>query len=116
MATLFIKNLKLKAILGVHPWERQLKQSILINIQFQYDCSSAVNTDDLAHALDYDELTQSLETWVESSSFQLIETFAHALAEEIQKKTSYAFTLTVEKLHALSQADSVGIIISKDPS
>ena len=53
MDKIFIKNLLLRGILGIHPDERVNQQDILINITLFTDIKNAARTDDEKDAVNY---------------------------------------------------------------
>ncbi len=108
--TIRIKNLRLKTIVGIYAWERKVPQEILINIRFEYDGTSAAESDDIRDAVDYKKLKKQIIQEVESSAFQLIEKVASRILEIVmqQDKISSA-CVEVDKPHALRFADSVSV-------
>ena len=45
MATIRISNLKLRTIIGIHDWEREHKQDVIINIEMEFDASKSIESD-----------------------------------------------------------------------
>ncbi len=75
---LVIKELTVLAQIGVHAWEQSIKQNLLIDIHIPSDFTHC--DDNIAKTLDYDALCQAITHYVESNSFQLIETVAQNVA------------------------------------
>ena len=48
MAFIRIKNLKLRAVIGINDWERENKQDVIVNIKLEFDASAAAKSDDIA--------------------------------------------------------------------
>jgi FolB domain-containing protein len=60
-----IKNLRLRTILGVNPGERETLQDVVINVEIEVDGQKAVQTDSLAHTVNYRDLTKRIIDKVE---------------------------------------------------
>ena len=107
---ILIRDLLIRGIIGIHDWEREKKQDILINIEMLADCRPAGESDDFEKAVDYRAVAKSVIALVEDSQFFLVE----KMAEEIAKiclanpKVELA-TVRVEKPGAVRFSQSVGI-------
>lgn len=107
---ILIEDLHLRGIIGIHDWERENKQDILINIQMEADCRAAGASDDFKDAVDYRAVTKRTIALVEGSAYFLVE----RLAEEIAKicledpRVSMA-RVRVEKPGAVRFSRSVGV-------
>ena len=76
MATIHIKDLALRTIIGIQEWERAKTQDIIINIAIDYDASQAAASDDIKDAVDYKAIKQAVIMLVEASRFNLVEKMA----------------------------------------
>ena len=113
LAIIKIKNLKLKAIVGINPPERIHKQEIVINVAIELDASKAIKTDDIKHAMDYKTITKKIIAEVEKSSFFLLEALADFVLQLIMShKQVKKATVEVDKPLALRFADSVSVTVS----
>jgi len=107
---ILIEDLHLRGIIGIHDWEREKKQDILINIEMEADCRAAGASDDFKDAVDYRAVTKRTIALVEGSAYFLVE----RLAEEIAKicledpRVSMA-RVRVEKPGAVRFSRSVGV-------
>lgn len=87
MDKIIIKGLKAKCIIGDYEWERKRRQTIILDLELETDLSQACKKDILdANMLDYNRLAKEVLTFVEKSSFHLIETLAEAIAQLCVKK------------------------------
>ena len=112
MATIFIHELKFETIIGVHAWERQIKQALCLDLEFAYDISHAAADDKLEFALDYSTLAARILEYSQKNHFQLIETLAQRLAELLVSEFNLTWLrLKLTKPAALPEAKSVGIIL-----
>lgn len=110
----FIKGLKTSGVIGVFDWEREVRQSLYIDVTMSTDITKAALTDDLSHTLNYKAITDMIRDFVANTQFQLIETLAEKLAERIQFDFHVVWLqLTVHKPGAIADADDVGISIER---
>ncbi len=113
MDKLVINDIKLTTIIGVHAWEKQCPQTVLLDLMLQTNTASIAKTDDIADAIDYDKVVHHLLAYSEKQRFQLIETLAHHLALEILQHFNTSWVhITLRKPGALTPAN-VAIIIER---
>ena len=112
MDTLNIKALNVTTKIGVHAWEQRINQQLLIDITIPADFSKC--QDDLANTIDYDSLCQAVTEFVQSKSFQLIETVADDVARLIQQEFKITkITVAVSKPHAIKNAGTIQVIVDR---
>lgn len=112
MDTLNITALSVATKIGVHLWEQRINQRLLIDLSISTDFSSCQDT--LTNTIDYDALCQAVTLYVESKSFQLIETVANEVAELIQKDFKVTkLTVAVSKPHAIKNAGNVQVVVNR---
>ena len=114
MATIRITNLKLRTIIGVNEWERDLKQDVVINISLTYDAAKASKSDNLKDTIDYKAITKKIIKMVEASNFLLLEKLADIILQIVldDPRVKEA-TVRVDKPLALRFADSVSVELTK---
>lgn len=114
MDIIYIEQLKVDAIIGVYDFERLKKQPLIIDLELQYDSNKAAVSDKLEYALDYHQISKDIHAFVSDSSYQLIESLAQAIAENLLKnKLINKVTLSLSKPKALDLANNVGIRINR---
>lgn len=114
MDTLFVQELELRAVIGVHDWERTFAQRLRVDLVLGVDTTTAAASDDLSHTVDYASLAERLTEAAEQSACQLIETLAERLAELALAQPGVAWVkLTLHKPGALPAAKSVGVTIER---
>lgn len=110
MDKLCIHELKLNTKIGVHTWEQRILQTLLIEISLTVDTSQC--NDDINSTLDYSQLCEAVTQFVESNSFNLIETVANQVANLIQEKFNITnIEIKVTKPHAINNARGVSITV-----
>jgi dihydroneopterin aldolase len=78
-----IRDLAVAAVIGVHPWEREIEQTLLVSVDMAADVRKAAASDDLADALDYSAVAETIATVLLDGKFRLIETAAERVAERL---------------------------------
>jgi len=111
---IYIRNLKVQAIIGIFGWERKVHQEVSIDLELSFDCKKAAKTDSIESTIDYKAITKGIIAYVESSSFQLQESLAEGIASLVKEKYGVeSLKLRVSKPGALRHADDVGVIIHR---
>ena len=111
---IYIKDLRVKTIIGIFDWERKVKQEVSIDMEFPFDCKKAAETDSIEDTTDYKAITKAVIKFVEDSSFQLQETLAENIAELVKRDFGVkSIKLRVSKPGALRGAKDVGLIIHR---
>ena len=110
-----IKELRLRAIIGINDWERQQKQDVVISLSYKYDAAHAIKTDSIEKAVDYKALTKKIISEVEASQYNLLESLTDMVFCIIsENKQIFDINVVVEKPEALRYTDNVMIKISSD--
>ena len=61
MDKVFIKGLTIQCTIGFFPWEKEIKQTLVIDVEMAWDTSKAALNDELNKTLDYAEISQAIE-------------------------------------------------------
>jgi dihydroneopterin aldolase len=78
-----IRDLAVSAVIGVHPWERDVEQTLVVSVDMvpaTTDVRKAAASDDLADALDYSAVAATIAAVLRDGNFRLIETAAEHVA------------------------------------
>lgn len=103
-----IKNMRVRAILGIMDWERKKKQDIVISIRFRYDAAEAIAEDKINEAVDYKKISKEMIKFIETSDFYLIETLTDTIYDKISQIQGVVNTaIEVQKPHALRFCDNL---------
>ena len=81
--TIAIRDLRLDAIVGVYPHERDTPQSIVVDVELSLDTEESAVKERLSRTVDYHLMCQQIVFLFQSCKFRLIETAAHALARHL---------------------------------
>ena len=112
--TVFIRGLRADAVIGVHDWERRLRQTLVIDLTLAADVRTAAARDQLQDALDYDAVARAVTELVENNRFRLIETLAEAIAAHLREQFGIAWLrVRLDKPGAVPNAETVGVEIER---
>ena len=78
-----VRDLGVQAVIGAYDWERDITQTLVFTVEMAADVRSAARHDDLADALDYSAVAQTIAAVVREGRFRLIETAAERVAERL---------------------------------
>ena len=80
MDKIFLRELKIEAVIGIWEWERKIKQTVSLDLEMATDAKTAARTDTVEDALNYRDVAKRLIDFVGSSEYQLVESLAEAAA------------------------------------
>lgn len=111
----FVQGLELYCVIGVQPWEREVRQRVRIDLDLEMDCRAAAAADDLTLGVDYRAMVNLVQEVVEQSSCLLVETLAERIATTVLTAFGRAEVITVRlgKPGAVHFAETVGVEITR---
>ena len=111
---LSIEGLKVDTIIGVYQWEREVKQSVIIDLMLEIKSTRSGFEDSIEFAVDYVAVSDMVANLAQSSSFLLIESLAEAIAGKLLKEFAIrSIRLKLSKPSAIQNAANVGITIER---
>lgn len=114
MDTVFLKGLRIESVIGVHAWERAIRQRLEADLELAVDTSAAAASDRLEDAIDYAALAATLERTAATADCQLLEALAARLAEAVfAEHGGHWLRLTLNKPGAVPAARGVGVSIER---
>ena len=114
MDIIFLRELKVDTLIGVYEWERQVAQTIQIDLDIALPNSKACQSDDIADALDYADIVKHLKYVLASRHFNLLEALAEHIAQILLKDFNAPWVkVSVAKLQAIRGSRMVGISIKR---
>lgn len=110
----FVRDLVLTCIIGVHAHEKRGPQRIRINLDVGVLEGEAPHADQLENVLCYEDLVVRIRAIVADGTINLIETLAERVAEIcLQPALAQSARVRIEKLDVFSDAASVGVEIER---
>ena len=114
MDTVFIEDLRIETVIGIYDWERRVRQTLSFDIEMAFDNTRPAASDDIAHTLNYKDISKRLIDYVGSSSFGLVETLAERCAEIVCNEFGVSWVrLKLSKPGAVRGARAVGVRIER---
>ncbi|TLM78176.1 dihydroneopterin aldolase [Microbulbifer harenosus] len=114
MDIVYIRDLKVETIIGIYDWEREVKQTVSLDIEMAFDISKAARTDNIEHTLNYKAVAKRLIAFIEGSEFLLVETMAEQAAAIVRDEFNVSWLrLRLSKPGAVRGARDVGVIIER---
>jgi dihydroneopterin aldolase len=114
MDKVFIKGLHIQTTIGFFQWEKEIKQTLVIDVAMAWDTASAAENDELAKTLDYAEISIAIEAFANENPVDLLETLAERMAAFLMSKFHIPWLqLTIGKPGAVHNAATVGVEIER---
>ncbi|MEO8225508.1 MAG: dihydroneopterin aldolase [Gammaproteobacteria bacterium] len=114
MDTIFLRDLRIRTIVGIWEWERRMPQIVSIDLDMATDIRRAAGSDQIGDTLDYKAVTRRIKTFVAESRFQLIETLAEQIAGIILAEFAVPWVrVAVHKPWAIRGSRDVGLVIER---
>jgi 7,8-dihydroneopterin aldolase/epimerase/oxygenase len=114
MDIIFLGGLEIETIIGIYDWERETKQTIVLDIEMAFDIQKAAETDDIQYTLNYKTVSKRIISFVEASQFFLVEKLISEIANIIRNEFDAPWVkITLNKKGAIRGASDVGIIIER---
>ena len=117
MDKIFIHALKSEAIIGIFDWERQVKQTVYVDLEMAIDVRKAAASDAIEDTLNYKRVAKRLVAFIEGSSFHLVETLAERIALLVLEEFGVeSVRVVLSKPGALRSSRDVGVALERDRS
>jgi 7,8-dihydroneopterin aldolase/epimerase/oxygenase len=114
MDKIFIHALKTAAIVGIFDWERQVKQTVVMDIEFSANIAKAAHSDSIDDTLNYKAVAKRVLALVDESSFHLVETLAEHIAMLILEEFGVSWvSITLSKPGAIRNSRDVGVMLER---
>lgn len=114
MDIVYIRDLRIDTIIGIFDWEREVRQTVSIDLEMAADIHRAAVTDDIQYALNYKAVAKRIITFVESSECLLVERLAEEVAAIVMAEFGVPWLrLRLSKPGALRGARDVGLVIER---
>jgi len=109
-----VKQLELQTIIGLFPWEREVRQRVLVDLEMAVDVAKASQTDDLEFVVNYAEVCERVTVLADKCKFKLLETFVERIAEMVLRDFDVSWIkVAVNKTDVIPQVSSVGVQIER---
>ena len=114
MNTIFIHDLRVSTRVGVYAWERELAQTVRLDVEFSIPSAAAFASDDFADALDYSAVVTRLKALAADHPHHLLERFAQAVADIVLGEFGSPWVrVRVAKLAPIPGVKELGVQIER---
>ena len=96
VGTAGLKDLRVDCIVGVYEHERHTPQTLMVDVEIDYDFAAAAASDAIGDAVDYDRVAAAVTGLAERRQFQLIETMAEETAGMLLEQLAAAQAVRLE--------------------
>ena len=115
MDTIFIRELRAEAWIGIYEWEKLKPQTLDFNLEIGVDTHQAGSTDNISDTVDYGKVVERIRADLKDQHFKLLE----ALAEHIAKVVLHDFKahwvrISVAKIAHMRGVKLVGVTITRE--
>jgi 7,8-dihydroneopterin aldolase/epimerase/oxygenase len=115
MDKIFIHALKSEAIIGIYDWERQVRQTVVVDVEISADIRKAALTDSIEDTLNYKRVAKRVLAFIEGSQFHLVETLAEHLAMLVLEEFGVGWVrIVLSKPGAVRSSRDVGVVLERD--
>jgi len=109
-----IEGLEVRTVIGIYDWEREIRQTVRLDLEMAWDISKASQSDDITDTLDYKAVSKRLIAFVESSSFGLIESLAEHCSNILLNEFNVPWLrLKMSKPGAVRGSENVAVLIER---
>ena len=114
MDRVFIENLTIETVIGIFDWEREIRQTVSLDLEMDFDISQAAASDSIEDTLDYKAVAKRLIRFVEKSEFKLVESLAEHCAQIVLNEFPVErLKLKLSKPGAVRGSSAVGVMIER---
>ena len=109
-----VKGLLVEAVIGIHDWERKVRQPLRLELAVGSDVARVAAADAIELAVDYGVLAERVTAFIQAGEYRLLETLAEETAAMVLKEFKVPWlSLLVEKPTAVANAETVGVAIAR---
>lgn len=114
MDKIFITGLKVDVLIGLHDFERQTKQPLLIDAQLAICADQSMQSDAIADTIDYDQVRLTIIEVAKHSTAILLEAFALQIMQKLFEKFAVDWIkLKITKPNFYPDVAGFGVIIER---
>ena len=114
MDKVYIEGLTFQTTIGFYQWEKEIKQTLVIDLAMGWNTALAAENDELAKTLDYAEISEAIVEFANNNPVDLIETLAERIATYLMTQYNIPWLrLKLMKPTAVHNATTVGVEIER---
>ena len=110
----FVRDLTLTGLIGIHDFEHETPQRVRFNIDLQAEDTCASAADRIENVVSYEEIVNGVKALFARGHVGLVETLAEDIAAMCLEDTRVrSVRIRIEKLDVIAETESVGIEIER---
>ncbi|HSV19260.1 MAG TPA: dihydroneopterin aldolase [Casimicrobiaceae bacterium] len=114
MNTIFIHDFRLSTRIGVYDWERELPQTIRLDLDIGLPSARPFESGELGDAVDYSAVVKRIKAFAATNPHALLERFTESIAMLVLEEFGAASVkVRVAKLGALPGVREIGVAIER---
>jgi dihydroneopterin aldolase len=114
MDVIFIREFRFETLIGIHEWEKEVPQTIELNIEIFLSQAQAARSNDIRDTIDYGQVIRSIRETCSARHFPLLESFAEHIAALILGEFGAAkVAVSAAKLALFPGVKQVGVRIER---
>ena len=114
MDIIYLHGLRVNAVIGIWEWEKRIRQVLEIDLDMGTDIKKAAASDDVADTLNYKAVAKRIETFIEETQFELVETLAERIADILLDEFGVPWVrVKLNKPGAIRGSRAVGVLIER---
>jgi 7,8-dihydroneopterin aldolase/epimerase/oxygenase len=114
MNKIFVHDLRVQTRIGIYDWERELAQTLRLDVELGLTSDRVFISGDFADAIDYAAVVRRLQGFAADHPHQLLERFAQAVADIILVEFAAAWVkVRVAKLAPIAGVRELGVEIER---
>jgi dihydroneopterin aldolase len=114
MDIIFVAELKIETLIGIYDWEKQVPQTIQLDLEVGLRGEHAAKSGKIGDTIDYSRVVGRIEQLFKEQHFLLLEKAGEAVADTIMRefKTPW-IKVSIAKLAPLRNVKKLGVVIER---
>ncbi len=114
MDAIFVRDLRIEALIGIHRRERHVRQTLSIDLDIGLPGTAVFASDKVADTIDYEKVANRIRELGASGQYRLVETFADRVAALLIDDFGAPWCkVSAAKLGILANTKLVGVVIER---
>ena len=115
MDTIFIRELRAEAWIGIYEWEKLKPQTLDFNLEIGVDTHRAGSSDNISDTVDYGKVVERIRADLKDQHFKLLEALAEHIAKVVLNDFSAHWVrISVAKIAHMRGVKLVGVTITRE--
>ena len=89
MDIVYIRDLRIETVIGIYDWEREVRQTVSLDLEMATDIRKAAQSDSIEDTLNYKAVAKRLIQFIGDSQFQLVETMSERCAAIVLEELGF---------------------------